>query len=103
VGWYRTEPGGIVLSVRVTPRAGRDAIDGVKRLADGREVLAVRVRPAADRGAANEAVVTTLARAFDRPRNSVVIVAGATGRIKQVHISGDSNALATIADGWRSV
>jgi uncharacterized protein YggU (UPF0235/DUF167 family) len=37
-------PGGGVLAVRLTPKGGRDAIEGVEKLADGRAVLAVRVR-----------------------------------------------------------
>ena len=35
---FRTEAGAIVLAVRLTPRAGRDAIDGKAVLSDGREV-----------------------------------------------------------------
>ena len=37
-------PGGVVLAVRLTPKGGRDAIDGVETLGDGRPVLNARVR-----------------------------------------------------------
>jgi uncharacterized protein YggU (UPF0235/DUF167 family) len=42
---------GVVMDVRLTPRGGRDAIEGTERRADGRAVLKVRVRavPAAGR------------------------------------------------------
>ena len=53
---WRIRPGGLELRVRVTPRGGRDAIDGVEALADGRPVLKVRVRAAPADGAANEGV-----------------------------------------------
>jgi uncharacterized protein YggU (UPF0235/DUF167 family) len=36
-----------MLAVRLTPRGGRDAIDGIEQLSDGRRVLKVRVRAAA--------------------------------------------------------
>ena len=97
---YRLEREGIVLTVRVTPRAARDAIDGVKTLADGREVAAVRVRAVAEKGGANDAVVTTLARALDRPRSAVTVIAGATGRIKQVRVGGNSAVLTAIVQSW---
>ncbi|MBI4366616.1 MAG: DUF167 domain-containing protein, partial [Deltaproteobacteria bacterium] len=35
--------GGIALAVRLTPKGGRDAIDGIESLADGRSVLKARV------------------------------------------------------------
>jgi len=41
---------GISLTIRLTPKGGRDAIDGVDVLADGRPVLKIRVRAAASDG-----------------------------------------------------
>jgi uncharacterized protein YggU (UPF0235/DUF167 family) len=42
--------------VRLTPRGGRDAIDGIEPLSAGRRVLKVRVRAAASEGEANAAL-----------------------------------------------
>jgi len=42
--------GGLLLVVRLTPRGGRDAIDGIEELADGRAVLKVRVRATPSEG-----------------------------------------------------
>ena len=53
---------GVVIAVRLTPRGGRDAIDGIEQLADGRSVLKVRVRAAASEGEANAALVKLIAR-----------------------------------------
>ncbi len=66
------------LSVRVTPRASRDGIDGF----DPEGVLRVRVTAAPADGAANAAVVKLLARALGLPARDVVLVSGATGRQK---------------------
>ena len=53
---------GVVVLVRLTPRGGRDAIEGVEELADGRSVFKVRVRAAASEGEANAALVRLLAK-----------------------------------------
>ena len=45
---YSTE--GISVALRVTPRGGRDDIDGVETLANGRTVVKVRVRAIAEGG-----------------------------------------------------
>ena len=57
---YSTE--GISVALRVTPRGGRDDIDGIETLANGRSVVKVRVRAIADGGEANRAVTELLAR-----------------------------------------
>ena len=74
---WRIRPGGLELRVRVTPRGGRDAIDGVEALADGRPVLKVRVRAAPADGAANEGVRRLLAGALGLPASAVSLESGA--------------------------
>jgi len=73
----------------VTPRGGRDDIDGVETLADGRPVVKVRVRAIADGGEANRAVTELLARALGVPKARVRILSGATSRLKEVAVDGD--------------
>jgi uncharacterized protein YggU (UPF0235/DUF167 family) len=50
--------------VRLTPRGGRDAIDGIEQLADGRRVVKARVRAAATGGEANAALLELVAKAL---------------------------------------
>ena len=85
---------GVVLLVRLTPRGGRDAIEGVEELADGRSVLKARVRAAASEGEANAALVKLLAKALGVPPRDVRLVAGATARLKRVHVTGAGAMLA---------
>src|SRR5690606_10461317 len=54
---WTISPEGLVVAVRLTPRGGRDAIDGVERRADGQWVLKARVRAAATEGEANAALI----------------------------------------------
>jgi uncharacterized protein (TIGR00251 family) len=85
---------GLVVAVRLTPRGGRDAIEGIERLADGRAVLKVRVRAAAFEGRANAALVRLIADALGVASRSVHLVAGAAARTKRVKIAGDGTAIA---------
>lgn len=85
---------GLVVSVRLTPKGGRDAIDGIDTLADGMVVLKARVRAAPSEGEANAALTKLVAKALGVPGSRVAITGGATSRIKRVAIAGDAAALA---------
>ena len=85
--------GGIVLSVRLTPKGGRDAIDGIEQLADGRSVLKARVRAAPSEGEANEALCRMLAKALGVPPRDVALSAGASARIKRLVVTGHGPTL----------
>ena len=85
---------GLVVTVRLTPRGGRDQIEGVESRADGRCVLKARVRAAATEGEANDALMRLLARAVGVAPRAVSLIGGATSRIKRVHIGGAPGELA---------
>jgi uncharacterized protein YggU (UPF0235/DUF167 family) len=85
--------GGLTLAVRLTPKGGRDAIDGIETLVDGRAVLKARVRAAPTEGEANEALCRLIAKAVGVPPRDVALAAGATARIKRLTIAGDGPAL----------
>lgn len=91
---WRVVADGIALLVRLTPKGGRDAIDGIERLADGRSVLKARVRAVASEGAANAALVRLLARTLAVAPGRVSVVAGETARVKRLAIAGPGPALA---------
>jgi uncharacterized protein (TIGR00251 family) len=91
---WEVEADALVVRVRVTPKGGRDAIDGLEVLADGRSVLRLRVRAAPEDGAANDAVRRTLAKALRVAPTAVSLIAGATARLKTLRIAGDAAALA---------
>jgi len=93
VAAWSTAPDGVVIAVRLTPKGGRDSIDGIETMSDGRAVLKARVRAAPHEGAANEALVALLAKSLGIPPRSVEIVGGATSRIKRVHVVGEAGAL----------
>ena len=75
--------GGSTFTARVTPRAGRSGIAGVRD-----DQLLVRLAAAPVDGAANDALVELIAGAFDVPKRSVRIVSGAKSRTKRVEVTG---------------
>jgi len=93
ISFWSPSPGGATVTVRLTPKGGRDSIDGVETMSDGRAVLKARVRAAPHEGAANEALVRLIAKALGVPPRSVEITGGATSRIKRVTIVGETAAL----------
>jgi uncharacterized protein YggU (UPF0235/DUF167 family) len=86
--------GGLAVVVRLTPRGGRDAVEGIEQRADGQYVLKARVRAAASEGEANAALIALLARAVAVPPRDVTLLAGATARIKRLAIAGHGPTLA---------
>ena len=90
---WSVTPEGVVLAVRLTPKGGRDAIDGIETLADGRAVLKARVRAAPTEGEANDALCRLIAKSVGLPPRDVTLTAGATARVKRLMISGDGPTL----------
>jgi uncharacterized protein len=74
---------GVRFDLRVSPRASRTSVDGVR---DGRLVVRVTAPPVD--GEANDAVIRALAAALNLPRSAVQIVGGASGRNKTVEVLG---------------
>jgi uncharacterized protein (TIGR00251 family) len=91
---WRPAQGGLLVTVRLTPKGGRDAIEGVAQRPDQGAALAVRVRAPAHEGAANAALQSLLAKSLDIAPGRVRLVAGSTTRNKTVMISGDTEVLA---------
>ena len=91
---WQVGSGGLVVSVRLTPKGGRDEVGGIETMADGRCVLKARVRAAPTEGQANAALIALLSKALDVPRSSVTLKTGEISRIKRIEIAGNGAALA---------
>jgi uncharacterized protein len=103
VAFWSPSAGGVTIAVRLTPKGGRDAIDGIETLADGSTVLKVRVRAAPHEGEANAALGRVLAKALGVPPGRVELAAGAASRIKRVKVVGEAAALgAALENLWRA-
>jgi uncharacterized protein (TIGR00251 family) len=91
---WAVQPTGLLLIIRLTPKSGRDALEGIAVLADGSAVLKARVRAAPSDGEANAALVTLLAKSLGVAPGQIAVVSGATSRVKRVMIGGGGVALA---------
>lgn len=92
--FYRLGPAGLSLFLRVTPNAGRDALDGVETRDDGTAVLRLRVGAVPDRGKANAGVIALLAKTLGLPKSAFTLTSGDTARFKTIAIAGDGPDLA---------
>jgi len=77
----------------VSPRGGRNAVEGLVADAEGKPQLAVRIAAAPVDGEANDAVEATLARWLGVKPGDVEVTEGETTRSKIVTIDGDPVAL----------
>ena len=81
-------PDGVMLDVRVIPRASRSQIAGTRNGA-----LVVRLSAPPVDGAANAELVELLAGELGIPRRSITLIAGERSRSKRVRVLG-----VTVAD-----
>lgn len=89
---WREAPPGLVIAVRVTPRASKSAL-----LPGTPEHFAARIAAPPVDGAANAALIELVAKAFGVARREVSLIAGETARVKRLSITGDPKTLAGIA------
>ena len=74
---------GVLIDVRVIPRAGRAGIAGTRNGA-----LLVRLNAPPVDGAANEELIEVLADALRVPRRNVTLIAGERSRSKRIRVLG---------------
>ena len=84
--------GGVRLTVRLTPKGGRDAIDGWAQM-EGERCLKARVSAVPEKGKANAALAALIAKTLGVPKSSVVIAGGEKARIKTIEVTGDAGVL----------
>ncbi len=80
---FQTSPDGVLIDVRVVPRASKSGIAGTR---DG--ALLVRLNAPPVEGAANAQLIEVVAKALGIPKRAVTIVSGERSRQKRVAISG---------------
>lgn len=97
---WRVTPRGVELAVKVTPKAGRDALGGILVEVDGKGWLLVKVAAPAEGGKANEAVTALLAKALQLAPSGCSLLSGHASRRKRVLLRGEAEA---ITRGLRSL
>ena len=74
--------------MRLTPRGGREGLDGWAADVDGRPYLKARVAAPPVDGEANTALIKLIAKTLGLPKSAVTIAAGGSARVKTLEIEG---------------
>lgn len=90
---YRGTPTGIEVRLRVTPNAKINRIETIEQRDDGTAVLRVRVNAVPDKGKANKAVITLIAKTLGIAKTAITIKSGETARLKTIAIIGNTAGL----------
>lgn len=83
-----TEGDPIVLRVRLTPKAARNAVQGWAQNADGVPTLKVSVTAVPEGGKANDALIKLLSKHYNLPKSAFSLKSGATDRNKVLLVYG---------------
>jgi uncharacterized protein (TIGR00251 family) len=79
--------------IRLTPKGGRDAIDGWSDHLNER-VLKARVTAPPEDGKANAALIALLAKALGIAKSRIAIVGGSASRLKSIEIEDNARDIA---------
>jgi uncharacterized protein (TIGR00251 family) len=91
MAYYQEKPDGLVVHVRVQPRASRNRLDGVVG-----DRLRLRLTAPPVEGEANKACIEFLAGLFGVPKSQVALVAGEKAREKSLQVQGDAAKLLAV-------
>jgi uncharacterized protein YggU (UPF0235/DUF167 family) len=92
--------GGLRIAVRLTPKASRTGVAGLRRASGGAPQIAVKVTAAPERGKANAAMLDLLSRSWGIPVSRLSVVGGATDRNKLVFVQGEPEELWRRLQAW---
>ncbi|AQX19310.1 DUF167 domain-containing protein [Bartonella sp. WD16.2] len=84
---YRIDTSGLILFVRLIPRASMDNIVGIESRDGEIQHLVIRLRTVPEDGKANKALIKFLARQWKIPSSYISLKSGTTSRYKQLHFS----------------
>ncbi len=97
---FTSRPGGVAVTVRLTPKASMSRIGEDRASADGKEALMVSVTAPPERGKANAALIALLAKEWKMAKGGISIKTGARGRNKTVFLAGDPKMLMAKLRAW---
>jgi uncharacterized protein len=89
---------GILLSVRLSPKARQAAIGDIALDANGAPSLRIAVTAPAEDGKANTALIALLAKRWKLAKSQIALVSGAASRNKKIRITGDAAMLSHVIE-----
>ncbi|MCZ2328402.1 DUF167 domain-containing protein [Bartonella sp. F02] len=85
--FYQIDASGLILFVRLSPKASVDKIVGIESRDDGKQYLIIHLRAVPEDGKANKALIKFLAKQWKIPSSYISLKSGTTSRYKQLRFS----------------
>lgn len=92
---YLTTQSGLTITLRVTPNAKHNSIQGIMPIGDDQNALKISVTAAPEDNKANKAVIALLAKHLKIAKSDITLIRGNTSRIKTLHCIGNPAQLRT--------
>ena len=86
--------------MRLTPKASKNELIGLRDRADGRQLLAGKVTAVSEKGKANKALIKLIAKTLRLPAGKVELLRGHSSRNKEVLVRGEPNAIMAATKKW---
>lgn len=87
---------GVMLFVKLTPKASKNTLVKLEENSDGHTRLKVTVTAIPEKGKANNALVKLLSKKLGLPKTSIELIAGDQSRLKTILFKGETAALEKI-------
>ena len=78
----------MILAVRLTPRSAKDGIGGIWRDEKDMAWLQAQVRAVPEKGKANGALISLIAKRLKIPAKDIRLESGDTSRLKRLRLAG---------------
>lgn len=86
--FFRTTDTGLLINIKLTPKAKQPAFGEVIELPDGKQALKLSVKSVPEDGKANKELIDFLSKKWKIPKTNIEIISGHTSRLKTLKISG---------------
>lgn len=83
----------VILTIRLTPNAGRNQIGEVDADTTRRPYLKIRVSAPPVDGAANKALIKLLSKTLGLPKSAIQFKSGESTRLKRLTITGEASEI----------
>ena len=88
--FYTQESQKIIISVKIMPNAGENAVKGVFVSVEQKEYLRIAITTVPEKGKANKDLIKFLSKKLDISKSQIEILSGETSHFKKIALDGKS-------------
>lgn len=86
---FKVTESGLIINIRLSPKAKDNKIIGITDIADGKKAIKVSINAIPEDGKANKALIALLAKTWKIPKTSISLISGHTNKNKILLIEGN--------------